>query len=179
MNNDGQRAGLHDDPEIDRLHKFLGTVKVNLDDIYFDPSDTRVIDPANVDRLYGIFEKEGCQHEAPKHRIPVTISASQFELALNTAGIVRNDLNNPSSAELPLLQFERHVRGLHGQHRILAGKRYLAPRKQWWTVDLYLNGKTESDFSVESIYIEHSTTFRYLPWSRRDTYRRICQRETV
>jgi len=151
MNYDGERTGLHDDPEADRLQKFLGTAKVHLEDIYFNPKDTRVVDAANVDRLYDIFEKEGCQHEAPKHRIPVTISAAQFELALNTAGIVRNDLNNPSSPELHLLHFGCHVRGLHGQHRILAGKRYLAPRKQWWAVDLYLNGKPDSNYSARAI----------------------------
>jgi hypothetical protein len=39
--------------------------------------------------------------------------------------------------------FTGSIKCLHGQHRLKAAEHFLPSIDQWWTVDLYLDGKPE------------------------------------
>ncbi|KAL5352248.1 hypothetical protein ACLOAV_002195 [Pseudogymnoascus australis] len=55
-------------------------------------------------------------------------------------------LTNNEVPDYPLLEFPTsfHLECLHGRHRIEAGREFLDPGNDWWTVDLYL-----SDLNVD------------------------------
>jgi hypothetical protein len=125
----------------ERRVKYLGTAKVNIAEIEFEPPLPQDLNLENLERLRSIFRKEGCRRLEVNHFIPVIVSRDAFEAAKIRAQIDTHVLN--SSDQFPALKFEQgQLKALHGRHRLQAGSELLAPVERWWTVDLYLSGKS-------------------------------------
>ena len=129
----------------ERRQKYRGTAKINLDQISFPASQTREIDPKNVERLCRIFSKDGCHWLDMRNYITAVVSKRQLKRARHAARVTAQELLRNPSDQYPHLDFStERVQCLHGQHRIKAGEEVLPPNEQWWTVDLYLDGVLSS-----------------------------------
>jgi hypothetical protein len=124
----------------ERLLKYQGTAKIDLDHISFQPLIGREIDLKNVERLRDIFAKDGCQRLDIRNHVTAIISTQSLERACHAAGLTLEELKN-CQQQYPRLSFRgQRVQCLHGQHRLKAAEETLAPFDRWWTVDLYLDG---------------------------------------
>jgi hypothetical protein len=125
----------------ERRLKYRGTAKINLDQISFPASQTREVDLKNVERLCGIFSKDGCHRLDVRNHITAVVSKRQLKRARHAAQVTAQELLRNSPDQYPHLDFStERVQCLHGQHRIKAGEEVLPPSERWWTVDLYLDG---------------------------------------
>jgi hypothetical protein len=105
----------------------------------------------NLERLRSIFRKQGCRRLEVNHFIPAIVSRDAFEAAKKRAQI-DDHARLDSVDNLPTLKFgPGQLKALHGRHRLQVGAELLAPVERWWTVDLYLNGKTVETQTIPSI----------------------------
>ncbi|KAL6229549.1 hypothetical protein BDW75DRAFT_249578 [Aspergillus navahoensis] len=122
----------------ERRLKYLGTAKVPINNIHFDPPLPRDLDPKNLNRLREVFRKNRCRRLDIDNHVPAIVSHHDLNLALQTANVPRGSLLTNDPRHFPLLGFiPGHLRALHGRHRVQAGAEMLPPADRWWTVDLY------------------------------------------
>lgn len=121
----------------ERRLKFQGTAKINISQISL-PSEYK---PDNVERLRRIFDSEDCDRLSLPNHVVATISREHLMSALSGSEVNANALMSQSPDSYVALEFPiGQVTCLHGQHRLRAGREFLAPYDRWWTVDLYLDG---------------------------------------
>lgn len=126
----------------ERSRKYQGTAKINISQIAFHPSFSQHLDQKNVERLCEIFDKEGCRRLDVYNHASAVVSRQHLHDALRAARISADEMMTNQPNRYPHLQFPTgQVECLHGQHRLKAGEEHLSPIDQWWTVDLYLDGK--------------------------------------
>lgn len=122
--------------------EYQGTVKINLDQIVPHPSISSGFDRKNVERLLEIFNKDGCRRLDVRNHVTAIVSRHHLNVALHSAWLRPQSLISNPPDQHPYLHFPTgNVQCLHGQHRLKAAEELLAPSDQWWTVDLYLDGK--------------------------------------
>ncbi|RAK94832.1 uncharacterized protein BO80DRAFT_420270 [Aspergillus ibericus CBS 121593] len=122
----------------ERRSKYLGTAKVSIYQIHFDPPLPRELDPKNVDRLCEIFRKNQCRRLDVDNHVPAIVSRQDLADALRKANIPQPSLLTNDPRQCPRLGFGvGQLRALHGRHRVQAGATVLPPTDRWWTVDLY------------------------------------------
>ncbi|KAI2835487.1 hypothetical protein CBS11350_10013 [Aspergillus niger] len=130
----------------ERSLKYKGTAKVYINQIVAHPSISRGLDPANVDRLCKIFNRDRCRRLDVRNHVTAVVSRQHLETALTSAGVSTIALMTNPPDRYPVLEFPvGQVQCLHGQHRLKAAEELLPPSDQWWTVDLYLDGGQDSD----------------------------------
>lgn len=179
----------------ERNKKYRGIALINLSQIVPHNSICRALDPRNVDRLCGVFSKEGCRRlDVPNH-VTAVVSSHSLDDALQKARVSAAQLMSDTSDGYPHLQFPSgEVKCLHGQHRLKAGEEFLADCDQWWTVNLYLDGtctpfsrslstafhclkhseisrlETDAKLQIEDSFWQHVTltTFRHKPLASSD-----------
>lgn len=123
----------------DKAAKAIGTARVRIDHLAF-PNPIRGKDEKAIKRLERTFAAEGCLDD--RHRIPAVIDDSTLQAALLKTGVSIGRLQGVSGQPQRLqLPENMELECLHGQHRILAAKRYLHPDERWWTVDFYRTGE--------------------------------------
>lgn len=128
----------------ERCRKYQGTAKININQIVPHPAVSQYIDTKNVERLCEIFDKEGCRRLDIYNHVSAVVSRQHLREALQVAGVNTTDLLTDQPSRFPYLHFSiGSIKCLHGQHRLKAGEHYLPSVDQWWTVDLYLDGKHE------------------------------------
>ncbi|PYH76418.1 hypothetical protein BO82DRAFT_426169 [Aspergillus uvarum CBS 121591] len=124
----------------ERRLKYLGTAKVKLNQIQFDPPLPRDLDPKNVSRLREIFRKNRCRRLDVDNHVPAVVSRHNLDVALRKANISALSQLTNNRDQLPLLDFPTgELQALHGRHRIQAGAELLPPADRWWSVDIYLD----------------------------------------
>ncbi|KAK9604418.1 hypothetical protein V6Z93_002386 [Aspergillus fumigatus] len=124
----------------ERRLKYLGTAKVPINNIQFDPPLPRDLDPKNLNRLREIFRKNRCRRLDIDNHVPAIVSHHDLRLALQRANVPRGSLLTDDPQHFPFLGFMAgQLRALHGRHRVQAGAEILPPADRWWTVDLYSN----------------------------------------
>ncbi|ELR03750.1 hypothetical protein GMDG_06380 [Pseudogymnoascus destructans 20631-21] len=126
----------------EKVAKLRGTARVRFDHLTF-PYPIRSKDDKFIKQLKETFAAEGCLDE--QHGIPAIIDDSTFQAALDRTLVDIDSLRIASGSQPPKLEFPENIRleCLHGQHRILAAKRYLPTKERWWTVDFYRKGEPE------------------------------------
>lgn len=132
--------------EGERRLKHKGTARINLPVLGFSQSQTRESSKKLVDFLMGCFQKEGCRRLPFRHHVPAIIDQETLDIALRRQGRTADELLTKDEVpDYPLLDFPTGFRleCLHGQHRINAAGECLDPGDDWWTVDLYLSGKSK------------------------------------
>ncbi|KIW35847.1 uncharacterized protein PV06_11823 [Exophiala oligosperma] len=137
------RARLEDAKfETERRRQHRGTARISLDILKFQFEDHEQLDKDNIDRLKGIYRREGCRPHFINNRILVEIDETCFEAALALSGVAATELLTPRRDDYPELRFPigAEVICLHGKHRIQAGREFLSPRDKWWVADIYLGG---------------------------------------
>jgi Protein of unknown function (DUF3723) len=121
----------------ERRLKYQGTAKIDISHISLPSEYNR----DNVERLRGIFQHEGCDRLSLPNHIIATMSKENLQSALNGSQMSGNALmSQPPDAYVHLDFPIGQVVCLHGQHRLRAGKEFLAPYERWWPVDLYSDG---------------------------------------
>ncbi|KAF7164507.1 hypothetical protein CNMCM6106_001025 [Aspergillus hiratsukae] len=124
----------------ERRRKYIGTAKVSISQIQFDPPLPRDLDPKNLDRLREIFRKNRCRRLDVDNHVPAIVSQEDLAGALRKADVPQRALLTNDPHQLPQLRFAAgQLRVLHGRHRVQAGAEVLPPADRWWTVDLYLD----------------------------------------
>lgn len=128
----------------ERCRKYQGTAKINIDQITPHTSVSQQINKKNVERLCEVFDKEGCRRLNVYNHVSAVVSMQHLHEALQAAGVNTTDLLTDQPSRFPHLHFlAGSIKCLHGQHRLKAAEHYLPSIDQWWTVDLYLDGKPE------------------------------------
>ena len=133
--------------EASKSRSFRGTARVYISRLSFDNhAGKRAISEKNINRLHGIFKKEGCLRLDSENYVPVRIEEDILAQALAESRLIGQDLKLlPNDGEPHFLSLPQHyqLECLHGQHRILAGKEYYAGEEEelWWTVKIFLKGK--------------------------------------
>jgi hypothetical protein len=134
---------------LDRHAQFRGTVKVWFDCLEFGNLCPRELDAKVVSYLVDKFKTQGVLRMDPKNRIPGLIDAKTLQEAIEASSGTTLDtlLDNPGG-EPPILRLPKNKRieCLQGLHRIQAGRKIIARKDWWWTIDLYLNGMAK--FSI-------------------------------
>ncbi|KAJ5443130.1 hypothetical protein N7445_004243 [Penicillium cf. griseofulvum] len=122
----------------ERQLKYIGTAKVSISQIQFDPPLPRDLDPKNLDRLRRVFRQNHCRRLDVDNHVPAIVSPHDLTDALRKANISQQSLLTTDARQLPRISFlEGQLLGLHGRHRVQAGAEVLPPADRWWTVDLY------------------------------------------
>ncbi|KAJ6018563.1 hypothetical protein N7522_002027 [Penicillium canescens] len=122
----------------ERRLKYIGTAKVSISQIQFDPPLPRDLDPKNLDRLRRVFRQNRCRRLDVDNHVPAIVSPHDLADALRKANISQQSLLTTDAHQLPRISFlEGQLLGLHGRHRVQAGAEVLPPADRWWTVDLY------------------------------------------
>lgn len=125
----------------ERRLKYLGTARVSINQIQFDPPLPRDLDPKNLDRLKEIFRKNRCRRLDVDNHIPAIVSQQDLADALRRANVSQLSLQTSNPHQFPKLGFTAgQLQALHGRHRVQAGAKVLPPADHWWTVNLYLDG---------------------------------------
>lgn len=128
----------------EKCRKYQGTAKIKINQMTPHPSVSQHTSTKNVERLCQIFDKEGCRRLDINHSVSAVVSRQHIHEALQAAGVNVTDLLTDQPHRYPHLDFSAgSIKYLHGQHRLGAGEQYLPSVDQWWTVDLYLDGKPE------------------------------------
>lgn len=133
--------------EEERRLKYKGTARISLDVLFFRQDQPRESSKRQADFLVDCFQKEGCHRLPLCNHVPAIIDQESLDAAMQRLGRTADDLlTNDEVPDYPLLEFPTgfHLECLHGRHRIEAGREFLHPGDDWWTVDLYLSGKIEA-----------------------------------
>jgi hypothetical protein len=150
MRDDVQHYATEQEKKLveDREENFRGTACVSLRKLIFKPEYSRDVDKKNVERLKGIFARQGCLRLSPSNHVPAIINEQDLKVALHCSRRTLEDLLNSAQDAPPKLTLPPNymLECLHGQHRILAALEVLRPKEEWWTVDLYLSGLTLKAF---------------------------------
>ncbi|KAE8311136.1 hypothetical protein BDV41DRAFT_578972 [Aspergillus transmontanensis] len=77
---------------VERLLKYQGTAKIDLNQISLQPLISREIDQKNVERLRDIFAKDGCQRLDIRNHVTAVISRQHLERACRAAGLTPEEL---------------------------------------------------------------------------------------
>ncbi|PPJ60726.1 hypothetical protein CBER1_11370 [Cercospora berteroae] len=130
---------------------YWGLARVNLSDLTYDHPAARGHRPVtarNVARLTQIFRLEGCDRlQIDQHCIDGLVDYDALYGDL-TGAIAPRAQRLPATVEdIPFLHTT--VRCLNGLHRKLAAEEYLDENDRWWTVRIFLDGRSET---------EHTTT---------------------
>ncbi|KAA8652086.1 DUF3723 domain-containing protein [Aspergillus tanneri] len=138
------RRALFTEEEVrlatERRLKYLGTAKVSINQIEFDPPLPRDLDPKNLGRLREIFRKNRCRRLDVDNHVPAIVSCQDLAAALRKANVPQQLLLTNDPHQCPQLRFAAgQLRALHGRHRVQAGTEVLPPADRWWMVDLYLD----------------------------------------
>jgi Protein of unknown function (DUF3723) len=125
--------------EAERRLKYRGTARIALEAIHL-PEDP---DSRHVERLKGIFRKEGCRPEHIGNHVLLLIDQPCLDTALSISGLSPTALLQNTHNEYPELRLSSggQIPCLHGKHRIQAGRECLSAREKWWVADLYLAGR--------------------------------------
>lgn len=139
---------IYTDPELqiltERCRTYQGTAKVNISQITPHPSISQHMNTKNVERLCEVFDKEGCRRLDIYNHVSAVVSREHLHEALQAGRVNAADMMTDQPSRCPHLHFSTgSIQCLHGQHRLKAGEHYLPSIDQWWTVDLYLDGKPE------------------------------------
>ncbi|KAF2182665.1 hypothetical protein K469DRAFT_443832, partial [Zopfia rhizophila CBS 207.26] len=133
--------------EAEKSSKFRGRARVSLEFLYFSVHCPRDLDRSNVERLKGVYLREGVKRLEPKNHVPAIISKADLKSAIKHSGTSLSDLLNRPQENLPRLKFPPNFRlqCLHGKHRIDAAKESprLKGEEKWWTVTFYLEDLSE------------------------------------
>ena len=93
-----------------------------------------------------IFAREGCHRLDPANRIAALVSQNELATLILYSDLSYLTLLHGAVSEdkPPKLTLPTNVilRVLHGQHRLEVAKSYFPIDEAWWTVDLFLDGKT-------------------------------------
>ncbi|KFY64740.1 hypothetical protein V496_03055 [Pseudogymnoascus sp. VKM F-4515 (FW-2607)] len=133
--------------EGERRLKYKGTARISLDVLFFRQDQPRESNKRQADFLVDCFRKEGCHRLPFCNHVPAIIDQESLDAAMQRLGKTADALlTNNEVPDYPLLEFPTsfHLECLHGRHRIEAGREFLDPGDDWWTVDLYL-----SDLNVD------------------------------
>ncbi|KAH8689289.1 hypothetical protein BGW36DRAFT_401698 [Talaromyces proteolyticus] len=118
----------------ERRAKYLGTAKVKINQILL-PLE---YDQDKVQGLRDLFYRQDCDRLSPRNHVVAVVSkekllATCYNSHMNIEALINNRSDSYHQLDFPIGQLEC----LQGQHRLRAGKEYLAPSDQWWTVNLY------------------------------------------
>jgi Protein of unknown function (DUF3723) len=131
--------------DIERSREYKGTAKIDLEEIGFHPTSSQSVEQHIIDWLCERFQKEGCCRLDAQNHVPAIISLQDLRAALQAAGKSFSDLLTSDPNHLPHLRFlAGQVHCLHGRHRIRAGAEVLSYGDRWWTVDIYLESRSNS-----------------------------------
>ena len=133
--------------EGERRLKYKGTARINLAVLDFPQNQTRKSNKTNVEFLVTCFRKEGCLRLPFRNHVPASIDQESLDVALQRQGRTADDLlTNDEVPDYPLLEFPAgfQIECLHGRDRVDAGREFLDPGEDWWTVDLYLSGEAKA-----------------------------------
>lgn len=126
----------------ERRLKFKGTARIDLEDICY-PQYARELDSKNVERLCGLFRETGCHRFDVQNHITAVVGHQALKRACRSAKMKVKELLHVPPEESSILRFSTgEVSCLHGRHRLKAAEEILPPNERWWTVDLYLDGKS-------------------------------------
>ncbi|CAG7925989.1 unnamed protein product [Penicillium olsonii] len=122
----------------ERRLKYIGTAKVSISQIQFDPPLPRDLDTKALDRLRKVFRQNSCQRLEVENHVPATVSLHDLADALRKANLSQQSLLTTDARQIPRISFAKgQLLGLHGRHRVQAAAEVLPPADRWWTVDLY------------------------------------------
>jgi hypothetical protein len=127
--------------DAERTRKFKGSARVRLEFLHFPEDPVRKLDKKNVKRLKSSYKDGGCHQCDRRNRVNAVLDEPNLHNAVQLSRTSLNALLSAGPSEWPQLTFPPNFRltCLNGQHRIQAGKEYLAPDAKWWIVDLYLD----------------------------------------
>ena len=132
--------------EGERRSKYKGTARINLDVLYFPWEQLCKKDKKRIKRLEQCFEKEGCHRLPLLNHVAAIINPSDLDAAMRRSGVTM--LTNTDTAYSELVFPDGfQLQCVKGMHRILAGRKFLAPSDKWWVVDLYLSGMSRPCYS--------------------------------
>jgi hypothetical protein len=135
--------------DTERRIKFKGTARVSIESIYFERNRSHELDIRHVETLKDHFRANGCHRLEVRNHIPAIIDQQDLDVALEAAKTSAEELlNRPAKYYRELVFPVRSLECLHGRHRIEAGRDFLSPCDSWWTVDLYLRGKSDVLWSM-------------------------------
>ncbi|CAG8947720.1 unnamed protein product [Penicillium salamii] len=122
----------------ERRLKYIGTAKVSISQIQFDPPLPRDLDTKALDRLRKVFRQNSCQRLDVENHVPAIVSLHDLADALRKANLSQQSLLTTDARQIPRITFAKgQLLGLHGRHRVQAAAEVLPPADRWWTVDLY------------------------------------------
>jgi hypothetical protein len=128
--------------ESERQRKFLGSARVPIDNIRFEPSSQRRQDHDDAKRLLDSFELGGCLRIGAEYHLPAVIDKDYFEQLLAHVEAEVESVSSKDPNEWPKLELPAgyQIECLHGKHRIQAGIEYLWKNDRWWVADFYSLG---------------------------------------
>ncbi|CAG8091530.1 unnamed protein product [Penicillium nalgiovense] len=131
---------------LQRLQCYQGYAIIKLQHLRYEEynlTGTREIAEKNVEKLFRMFEIEGCGNLEPEHRVAATINQEVLRKALTKSNLTPEALIDPKNQPNLLLEGEDIITYVYGKHRLKAGERL---RETTWLVDLYLN-----DISIDAL----------------------------
>jgi hypothetical protein len=125
----------------DKAANYRGAARIKLANLDLEfPDRKRIEDQKNVDRLVRNYRFEGCLRLEPDHYVPALIEDDILSNTLQASGLESAALLRFSEPPLLLLPDGLKLKGLEGQHRLLAGSKFLLPGEKDWGVELYSAG---------------------------------------
>ena len=130
-----------------------------------------------MERLKGIFRKEGCRPEHNGNYVLLLIDEPCLDAALSISGLSSTALLQNGHSEYPELRLYSgpQLVCLNSKHRIQARRGCLGARDKWWVAELYLEGEF---VYISSRVIIIQFDFRYQPWRPATPDRGLLERGT-
>ncbi|PKX88865.1 uncharacterized protein P174DRAFT_435589 [Aspergillus novofumigatus IBT 16806] len=101
----------------ERRRKYIGTTKVSISHILFNPPLPQDLDLKNLDQLREIFYKNRCHQLNVDNHIPIIMSQGDLAGALWNMNVSQRALLTNDPHQLPQLQFMAgQLQALHGHH---------------------------------------------------------------
>jgi hypothetical protein len=131
--------------EKERRLKYQGTAQVRLEVLSFRWDQPRELDLKHVGHLVECFRKDTCRRLPARNHISAVIERAHLDAAVQASRISYADLLSKQPDGYAELVFPDgyQLHCLHGRHRIQAAREFLLPKDHWWTVDLYLAGRSK------------------------------------
>lgn len=122
------------DPSAQLDRHFQGYARVELSNIDIDCE--RDMTEENVRRLLDIFKLEGCRRDIPTNAISALVETGVMHEQTT------QNLEPLHTHTLPteLRTFKGRVLCFHGKHRVVAARRFLSAKDDWWPVKVYDSG---------------------------------------
>jgi hypothetical protein len=112
----------------ERRLKYIGTAKVSISQIQFDPPLPRDLDLKGLERLRSIFRKNHCRRLDVDNHVPAIVSQHDLTDVLQRANVPQQSLLTNNAHQIPHLVFVAgQLQGLHGRHHVQAGAGVLSP----------------------------------------------------